>query len=103
MVQWFKTSPSNVGGVGSVPGRGTKIPHDLWPQNQNIKWKQYCNEFNKDLKMAHKNSLKKKTWVVNNDMFPILQMRYLILRVIKCFIIKDHTPSVKDWRNEDHK
>ena len=53
--------------------------------------------------MAHKNSLKKKTWVVNNDMFPILQMRYLILRVIKCFIIKDHTPSVKDWRNEDHK
>ena len=43
-----KTSPSNAGGVGSIPGRGDKIPHALRPEKQNIKQKQYCNEFNKD-------------------------------------------------------
>ena len=32
-----KTSPSNAGGAGSIPGRGAKIPHALWPKNQNIK------------------------------------------------------------------
>ena len=32
-----KTSPSNAGGVGSIPGWGAKIPHGLWPKNQNIK------------------------------------------------------------------
>ena len=43
-----KTSPSNEGGVGSIPGLGAKIPHASWPKNQNIKQKQYCNKFNKD-------------------------------------------------------
>ena len=47
------TSPSSVGGEGLIAGRGVKIPHALWPQNQNIKQKQYCNKFNKDLKMAY--------------------------------------------------
>ena len=28
-----KTSPSNAGGEGSVPGQGTKIPHTLQPKN----------------------------------------------------------------------
>ena len=36
-----KTSPSNAGGVGSIPGRGAKIPHALRPKNQHIKQKQY--------------------------------------------------------------
>ena len=45
-----KISPSNAGGVGSIPGWGAKIPHASWPKNQNIKQKQYCNKFNKDLK-----------------------------------------------------
>ena len=45
-----KTSPSNAGGVGLIPGRGAKIPHASWPKNRNIKQKQYCNKFNKDLK-----------------------------------------------------
>ena len=45
-----KTLPSNVGGTGSIPGRGTEIPHASWPKNQNIKQKQYCNKFNKDFK-----------------------------------------------------
>ena len=45
--------------VGSIPGRGTKIPTCLLAQkNQhpNIKQKQYCNKFNKDFKKM----LKKK-------------------------------------------
>ena len=46
-----KTSPSSLGGVGSVvPRRGAKIPHALQPKHQNIKQKQYCNKFNKDFK-----------------------------------------------------
>ena len=45
-----KTSSSNAGGTGSIPGRGAKIPHALRPKNQNIKQKQYCNKFNKDFK-----------------------------------------------------
>ena len=32
-----KTSPSNAGGVGSIPGGGAKIPHASQPKNQSIK------------------------------------------------------------------
>ena len=35
-----KTSPSNAGGAGSIPGQGAKIPHASGPKNQNIKQKQ---------------------------------------------------------------
>ena len=57
-----KTSPSNAGGVGSIPCWGTKMPCDLWPKKQNIRQKQYCNKFNKDFKMIHiKKILKKRT------------------------------------------
>ena len=53
-----ETSSSNAGNVGSIPGLGTKISHALGPKKkkkktkktQNIKWKQYFNKFNKDLK-----------------------------------------------------
>ena len=45
-----KTSPSNVGGAGLIAGRGAKIPHASRPKNQNVKQKQCCNKFNKDLK-----------------------------------------------------
>ena len=47
-----KTSPSNAGGVGSIPVQGAKIPHASRPKNQNIKHKQYCNKFNEDLKIG---------------------------------------------------
>ena len=50
-----KTSPSNAGGAGLIPGQGVKIPHTSWPKNQNIKQKQYCNKFNE------KKNLKKCT------------------------------------------
>ena len=56
-----KTSPSNAGGAGSIPGWGAKIPHASWPKHQNMKQKQYCNKFNKDFeKSPHQNNLKKK-------------------------------------------
>ena len=45
-----KTLPSSARDVGSVPGQEAKIPHDLWPKNQNIWQRQYCNEFNKNFK-----------------------------------------------------
>ena len=64
-----KTLPSNAGGAGSIPGRGTKIPHASQPKNQSIKQKQYCNKFNKDFKkiMVHikKKILKKKKRIPN--------------------------------------
>ena len=43
-----KTSPSNVGDMGSIPGWGAKIPHASQPKNENIKQKQYFKNFNKD-------------------------------------------------------
>ena len=58
-----KTSPSNAGGAGSIPGQGAKIPHVLQPKNQSIKQKQCCNKFNKDFKNGphqKKKKLKKK-------------------------------------------
>ena len=45
-----KTSPSNAGGAGLIPGQGTKVPQASRPKNQNMKQKQYCKKFNKDLK-----------------------------------------------------
>ena len=45
-----KDSLSNIGGVGLISGWGAKIPHALWPENQNMKQKQYCSKFNKDFK-----------------------------------------------------
>ena len=57
-----KTSPSNAGGAGSIPGRGAGILCASWPENQNVKQKQYCNKFNKELKNGphQKKNLKKK-------------------------------------------
>ena len=43
-----KISPSNAGGVGSIPGWGAKIPYASRPKN--IKQEEYCNKFNKDKK-----------------------------------------------------
>ena len=43
-----KTLPSNAGGMGSILGQETKIPHVSWPKNQNMTQKQCCNKFNED-------------------------------------------------------
>ena len=58
-----KTLPSNAGGVGLIPGLGTKTPHAVRPKKQNIKQKQYCNKFNKDLKEKTKTG-----WAVSSNM-----------------------------------
>ena len=56
-----RTSPSNAGGVGSVPGQGAKIPHASWTKNQSTKQKEYCNKFNEDFKNGpHQKNLGKK-------------------------------------------
>ena len=55
------TSHSIAGGVKLIPHQGAKIPHALWPRNENIEQKQHCNKFNKDLKLSPlKKNLKKK-------------------------------------------
>ena len=44
-----KTSPSNAGGLCSIPSPGAKISVASWPKKtQKIKQKQYCNKFSKD-------------------------------------------------------
>ena len=56
-----KTSPSNAGGVGSIPGQEAKIPHALWPEKQNIKQEQHWNKFiNKNFKNGPQQKKKKK-------------------------------------------
>ena len=56
-----KISPPNARSAGSILGWGAEIPHALGPKIQNIKQKQYCNKFYKDLKLAHiKNKILKK-------------------------------------------
>ena len=42
-----KSLPCKVGGVGSLPGPGAKVPHASWP-NSKRQNKQYFNKFNKD-------------------------------------------------------
>ena len=42
-----KTSPSDAGGVGLIPGQGPEIPLALGPKNQDIKQQQYCNKLNR--------------------------------------------------------
>ena len=52
-----KALPSKVGGVGSIPG-GAKIPHTWRPKKQNIRQKQYCNQFRRDFKnVPHQNKI----------------------------------------------
>ena len=46
----IKALPSNAKDAGSIPGQGVKIPHALWPKNQNIQWKQYSNKFSEGFK-----------------------------------------------------
>ena len=63
-----RTSPSNAGGVGSIPGRGTKTPHASQLKNQKRKQKQYCNKFNKGFKKMVYIKKKKKSWEKKNTL-----------------------------------
>ena len=48
-----KTSPSNVGGVGLIPGQGAKISHALWPKNQNFFLSNIVTNSIKTLEIVH--------------------------------------------------
>ena len=48
-----KASPSRAGAASLITGRGGRNTHASQPKIQNMKWKQYCNGFNKDLKIIH--------------------------------------------------
>ena len=37
MVQWLRLRYSTAGGTGSIPGRGIKIPHAMWPKKKKEK------------------------------------------------------------------
>ena len=50
VVQWLRLYLPMKGDAGSIPGQGMKSPHESWPKTKNIKQKQFCNKFNKDLK-----------------------------------------------------
>ena len=63
-----RTLPSNVGGAGSIPGQGVKIPYASKPKNQNIKQKQYCNKFNKDFKNCPHQKMKIKNKPTKNPL-----------------------------------
>ena len=54
-----KTTPLTAGGVGSIPGQGTKVPHSSRPKNP-VKQKQQYNKCNKDLKKIKRSSHQKK-------------------------------------------
>ena len=45
-----KTLPSTIGGASYIPGWEAKSSHASQPKEQNIKQKQYCNNFIKDFK-----------------------------------------------------
>ena len=47
-----KTSPSNAGGEGSIPGQETKIPHASRPKNPKHRSNTVTNSI-KTLKMVH--------------------------------------------------
>ena len=32
MVQWLRLHDSNPGGMGLIPGQGTRVPHAAWPE-----------------------------------------------------------------------
>ena len=57
-----KTLSFNAGGTSSIPGRGAWIPQAKKKNTPRHKTeKQYCNKFNKDLKMDHiEKNLKKE-------------------------------------------
>ena len=37
VVQWLSLCTSTAGGVGLIPGQGTKIPHAAWPRQKKKK------------------------------------------------------------------
>ena len=54
-----------------IPGQGARIPHASGPKHQNIKQKQYSNNFNKDFKNGpHQKYLKKNILEAKKKEYP---------------------------------
>ena len=57
-VHWLRLHASTAGGVGSIPGQGTKIPHVAQCSQNNIKQLAECSvEFNKVIRSTNIYSL----------------------------------------------
>ena len=51
VVQLLRLCPSNAGGVGSIPGWGTKVPHAAWhSQKERKKYTLKINRYNLSIK-----------------------------------------------------
>ena len=77
----LKTSPSNAGNEGLIPGWGAKIPHASGPKNQNKRQKQYCNKFNKDFKNGphQKKKISKKLRLRKKGIIRMVRTRQMSL------------------------
>ena len=64
-----KVSPFRARGDSSIPDWEAKIPHSLWPKNQNIKYKQHCNKFKKDFKDDQHPKKKNQTLKKESDLW----------------------------------
>ena len=81
-----RTSPSNAGGLGSIPGQGAKIPNASWPKNQNIKQpKQYCNKLMK----TFKNDPHQKKKMLQKQENKLLVTKRLVQGQIRCMRLID--------------
>ena len=60
VAQWLRLHLPLQGVKCSTPGWGAKIPYASQPKNQQVKQKQYCNKYNKDLVHNKKSKKKKK-------------------------------------------
>ena len=78
-----RTSSSNAGGEGLIPGLRAKIPHASQPKDQNIKQNQYCNKSNEGL--SKWSTLKKK------------------LKKIKCINLKIKERAMLSLKQKSHK
>ena len=55
-----KTLPHNAADMGSISGPGAKIPHALWPKNQNVSGNNIVANSIKTLKMVHTHNILRK-------------------------------------------
>ena len=92
-----KTLPSNAGGASSIPGQGDKIPHALWPKNQNIKQKQYLRSSIKTFKnsLHLKKSLKLKKEAPYQITYSLLSpgIYMLVFTAVNCKCFQVHSPE----------
>lgn len=98
---------SNARGAGSIYGRGSRIPHALWPVDQNKERKQCFNKLNRDFENGphFKKILKKKYCVVLKFYMRSLYLvvgacktfPYLVMWVSSAFVSSSLLASLYNW------